>query len=245
MFQSAPACERATRARMRATSRSTAFQSAPACERATRSSRRNAATQPFDGVSIRARVRAGDLTKTRGRGCWLEPFQSAPACERATRVPRSGGHLLSARVSIRARVRAGDIEAFKLQQSLRLGCFNPRPRASGRPALLRDVAGLPGRFQSAPACERASFLILSRRFKLQQSAMVFRSAPACERATPPPPTMRIRLHPHRRICFNPAPACERATKAVHNTFNFFFFVAGKMFQSAPACERATSPTRYH
>ncbi|MGO8781514.1 MAG: hypothetical protein ACLQKK_21780, partial [Rhodomicrobium sp.] len=55
-------------------------------------------------------------------------FQSAPACERATASGPAAARAVL--VSIRARVRAGDKEVRAKVKSN--GCFNPRPRASGR-----------------------------------------------------------------------------------------------------------------
>ncbi len=128
VFQSAPACERAThalpsgiagnevsiRARVRAGDLNlrhnyrfaSLFQSAPACERATRSLR---SCRPRGHVSIRARVRAGDTLGIE-RALVRVWFQSAPACERATFQPIAQAVFDIIEVSIRARVRAGDAE---------------------------------------------------------------------------------------------------------------------------------------
>ena len=86
LFQSAPACERATSRSVRDLPNSW-FQSAPACERATPWTR----ACSIHIVSIRARVRAGDAR----RAVTAErhgTFQSAPACERATAHVQRSAH---------------------------------------------------------------------------------------------------------------------------------------------------------
>ena len=104
MFQSTPACERATRDQLH-DFRAHQFQSTPACERATRAP---SCQTCHAGVSIHARVRAGDAAATsssdqfssfnpRPRASGRQTpratprttplFQSTPACERATRQP--------------------------------------------------------------------------------------------------------------------------------------------------------------
>ena len=79
-------------------------------------------------VSIHARVRAGDVPGKMS-GALSSEFQSTPACERATTDTQLG--LMFWQVSIHARVRAGDIGRRLLHSSRK-------------------------RFQSTPACERAT-----------------------------------------------------------------------------------------
>ncbi len=262
----------------------TVFQSAPACERATAASKRRRIARVYlEKVSIRARVRAGDRARLARRVM----FQSAPACERATARsdakcsfnprPRASGRRLaeprlvrrytqcfnprpraSGRpaprelrpldvVSIRARVRAGDL----LGMAARMITVSIRARVRAGDVRRSSSLVHPYLFQSAPACERATRAIDS-----SADWQVFQSAPACERATC---TRVCASNQRTQGVFQSAPACERATRTacgghyqrrsvsirarvragdrVHSTINAS---QGSMFQSAPACERATA-----
>ena len=179
------------------------FQSAPACERATRCWHCNIwrCFNPRPRASGRP---SPSCVQTVAPAAMR--FQSAPACERATM--RVVAWTSANNVSIRARVRAGD-RAVRAHHEC--NGFNPRPRASGRP--LRPLARSCSWFQSAPACERAT------RSALQMVQAEFQSAPACERATLMPSLMRRCFNPRPRasgrlapcalrariVCFNPRP----------------------------------------
>ena len=194
-------------------------------------------------VSIRARVRAGDVS-----GTLIVPplseFQSAPACERATAGrsccrreyncfnprPRASGRLCSnakmrcrCTVSIRARVRAGDPAVAAADASI-IVSIRARVRAGDyRP--IRCTAGA-GRFNPRP---RASgrlvlFAVLSiqNRFNPRPRASGrrrdFQAAPcAPQRFNPRPRASGRPSMPGFSIAcmsFQSAPACERATPAV-------------------------------
>ena len=217
-------------------------------------------------VSIRARVRAGDPSMVCARPA-KTMFQSAPACERAT--PRRGSQFSrQSVVSIRARVRAGDF-ALQMHAWTIRGCFNPRPRASGRRrcttalqpfiavSIRARVRAGDRRRSSRRTASRACFnprprASGRRRIGATRSAQ-FQSAPACERATRTAVTIGRCFNPRprasgrhsqavqaaaSRCCFNPRPrASGRRQVAVRCVLTY------AMFQSAPACERATCSSR--
>ena len=219
-FQSAPACERATRdssdcdraaddvsirARvssgrhvrsMRSCAQCTMFQSAPACERATRIG--GLQRDDADDVSIRARVRAGDLAARSWRS-ERRQFQSAPACERATTPDRAP---IQRRRRFNPRPRASGRHVQASGAACTDACFNPRPRASGRPRRERSPHLGHDQFQSAPACERAT----CGSQPMRQHASV--SIRARVRAG----DLRPLDAAHAAVRFQSAPACERATR---------------------------------
>ena len=217
-------------------------------------------------------------------------FQSAPACERATIA--ASLDVVSTVVSIRARVRAGDVVIGHSKCLMR--CFNPRPRASGRPPprqrrrrSIREGFNPRPRASGRPAhkaemARRVDVSIRARvragdriRLDTRKWLLSFQSAPACERATSAlvcavgrqVVSIRARVRAgdvsaanvrsRHYMQFQSAPACERATRlvaaadATYNCFNPRPRASGRLghstlhsrcrvFQSAPACERATA-----
>ena len=145
------------------------FQSTPPCEGAT-----YLPNQPFllELVSIHAPVRGGDSSsastpsfcrcfnprpRARGRHCLqstkriVSLFQSTPPCEGATKTVCFAESLRL--VSIHAPVRGGDRSPDR--RGSRPQCFNPRPRARGRPTR-GDLDVHVVEFQSTPPCEGAT-----------------------------------------------------------------------------------------
>ena len=216
MFQSAPACERATfcfytigeykgyfcvsiRARVRAgdSRRSSCsnrllmvFQSAPACERATPSGRASNGSRPCFNPRPRASGR-----QVRAHGFVCHVFQSAPACERATRQGLADTPVVQP-VSIRARVRAGD-SALVAGLDRSEACFNPRPRASGRPASCRPNSATKHGFNPRPrASGRRYRSCAARHWSTRVSIRArVRAGDGLHRASPV----------DRGRCFNPRP----------------------------------------
>ena len=237
------------------------FQSTPACERATRAWLRH------DGgcnVSIHARVRAGDFRlvflrltlvsfnprpRASGRlavalavALRVALFQSTPACERATcfQSPNCQDHL----VSIHARVRAGDDRGQR--PAHRRVSFNPRPRASGRPAISDAIAAyadvsIHARVRAGDAtCTIAGgSATVSIHARVRAGDIRRGSSSLRPYSFNPRPRASGRLHTQRHS------AC-RCDVSIHarvragDAGSFFGLNEKLMFQSTPACERATS-----
>jgi hypothetical protein len=160
-FQSTPPCEGATW-KDKQGQKQESFQSTPPCEGATISLHKAAVVSD---VSIHAPVRGGDcagpllskrasFNRARGRrlpGKWLRCYDMGRP--RARGGDPSG--VEGEEVSIHAPVRGGDRSpALPLTTGQ---CFNPRPRARGRP-LKRSYPGRIVMFQSTPPCEGATFI---------------------------------------------------------------------------------------
>ena len=148
------------------------FQPAPPCEGATRCGTRSTGSAPR--------------------------FQPAPPCEGATIGDRDRDGRDP--VSTRAPVRGGDHPECCPRRSCR--CFNPRPRARGRRAVLRPLVGY-CLFQPAPPCEGATTDDTGD----DQNWTVSTRAPV--RGGDP----RRRAWCSCRKRFQPAPPCEGATQA--------------------------------
>ena len=101
-------------------------------------------------------------------------FQSTPPCEGATIVPAAICQPFV--VSIHAPVRGGDLP-FQIT-SITIKCFNPRPRARGRP-FFSGLIFMNQAFQSTPPCEGATGCSWRIRFFTNW----FQSTPPCEGAT--------------------------------------------------------------
>ena len=167
------------------------FQSTPPCE---------GATLPFcrgrgGGCCFNPRPRARGRLEQSAWLFLLEVFQSTPPCEGAT----NDRYIISnkSKVSIHAPVRGGDFN-ISLYFSCN-SCFNPRPRARGRPGIYVYFL-LINLFQSTPPCEGATLP-----FILPPLPLKFQSTPPCEGAT------RLNLLLKGQRGFQSTPPCEGAT----------------------------------
>ena len=236
-FQSTPACERATRAKLRSSAPGGGFNPRPRA-----SGRPWAALFPaWRRARFNPRPRASGRLSRALRLSRSRPFQSTPACERATTAAYSAAsnysfqstpaceratrhidaHVAADRVSIHARVRAGDLATS--------ASFTTPPS-----------------FQSAPACERATKELLWHRDAGRVSGHARVRAGDLPSAWPkgtvrsfnPRPRASGRPgtegDPMMLLSFQSTPACERATE------RWQAVAKGHWFQSTPACERATS-----
>ena len=146
--------------------------------------------------------------------------------------PRASGRPLAAVnqqrqqvVSIHARVRAGDA-AIPRENTCTTG-FNPRPRASGRHGLvILDLIDV--KFQSTPACERAT-----------RSSSAW--APWRCGFNPRPRASGRRLW--CRCSMSVSPVSIHARVRAGDVANSASTLTATGFQSTPACERATCQPR--
>ena len=195
------------------------------------------------------RPRASGRRDRRPPSPWARTqFQSAPACERATSMAYRRCRACK-RVSIRARVRAGDA-ASPLGCAVQSRRFNPRPRASGRPASRRGAGPSPASFNPRPRASgrrgrRIAPIGLWRGVAVSIRARVRAGDGWLTRYGVDDPAVSIRARVragdevtlHDRcimLGFQSAPACERATTCAPIRRR-----SVSAFQSAPACERAT------